>query len=108
MLNNILKVYRCLTSGKGSFSRWRPRCLLGSFNDYILKTIQRRKLVLVSKRRVWAQGIQYNQCKYRRLIIYWQIQDGGNTNGHHEAACRSEVGKYDSIEDEVSSLSFII
>ena len=25
-----------------------------------------------------------------------------------EAACRSEVGKYDSIEDEVSSLSFII
>ena len=68
MLNNIQKVYRVLTSGKGSLSRWRPRWLLGSYNDYISKTIQRRKLVLVSKRRFWAQGIQYNQCKYRRLI----------------------------------------
>ena len=66
--NNILKVYRFLTSGKGSFSRWRPRWLLGSYNDYISKTIQRRKLVLLSKRRFWAQCIQYNHCKYRRLI----------------------------------------
>ena len=81
--SNILKVYRFLTSGKGSFSIWRPRWLLGSYNDYISKTIQRRKLVLVSKRGFWAQGIQYNQCKYRRLITYWQIQDGSNTNGHH-------------------------
>ena len=69
MLNNILKVYRVLTSGKGSFSRWRPRWLLGSYNDYISKTIQRRKLVMVSKRRFWAQGSQYNQCKYSRLIF---------------------------------------
>ena len=32
----------------------------------------------------------------------------GSIEKIHEAACRSEFGKYDSIADKVSSLSFII
>ena len=36
MLNNILKVYPNLTSGKGSFPRWRPRWVSRSYlrNNY--------------------------------------------------------------------------
>ena len=45
MLNNILKVYPILTSGKGSFPRWRPIWLSGSYNSYISITIQSRKVV---------------------------------------------------------------
>ena len=33
MLNNIIKVYRFLNSGKGSFSRWRQSWLQGSYNE---------------------------------------------------------------------------
>ena len=66
MLNNNLKVYRFLSYGKGSFSRWRPRWLLGSYNEYMSTIIQRRKLVLVSKRRFWAQGSRRSRIFLRR------------------------------------------
>ena len=46
MLNNILKAYPILTSIKGSFPRWRPIWLSGSYNSYISITIQSRKVVL--------------------------------------------------------------
>ena len=45
MLNNILKVYPNLTSGKGSFPRWRPRWVSRSYNSYISITIQSKKVV---------------------------------------------------------------
>jgi len=35
MLINIVKVSFNLTTGKGSFSRWRPRWLPGNKIDYI-------------------------------------------------------------------------
>ena len=45
MLNNILKGYPNLPSGKGSFPRWRPRWVSRSYNRYISITIQSKKVV---------------------------------------------------------------
>ena len=72
MLNNILKCYPNLTSGKGSFPRWRPRWVSRSYNSHISITIQYRKVVfsdLVLNKAMISQNI--STANY-----YWQIQDG--------------------------------
>ena len=65
MLNNILKVYSILTSGKGSFPRWRQIWLSGSYNSYISITIQSRKVEFSD----FGLNKAMKSLNYQRLII---------------------------------------
>ncbi len=62
--NNILKVYPILTSGKGSFPRWRPKWLSGSYNNnYISITIEGSCFQISGSIKQWSHW------NYQRLII---------------------------------------
>ena len=60
---------------------WKKHSSISATHCVLFTGYVSAALVMVSKRRFWAQCIQYNQCQYRILITYCQIQDGVNPNG---------------------------
>ncbi len=77
VLNSILKVYPILTSGKGSFPRWRPIWGSQSYNSHISIIIQSRKVMF------WDFGTKkaMKSLKLWTANYYWLIQDGGIKDG---------------------------
>ena len=67
VLSSILKVYPILTSGNGSFPRWRPGWVSRSYNSHISITIQSRKVVF------WDFGFnkEIKSLKLSTANYYW-------------------------------------